>query len=138
MRANEQLRQHLFMQANFPGVPGWTEGAIGLGHVASRDFATWVEAGPALVPGTWGGPIGGVGQPAAQPQELAASHHASVSHPPISPVRHEAPGRRRRGSVIRTRPSRTALRAAPSFSRRRARCGRDRLAHPSTPADNRA
>ena len=55
---------HLFMQASFPGVPGWTEGAIGLGHVASRDFATWVEAGPALVPGTWGGPIGGVGQPA--------------------------------------------------------------------------
>jgi len=31
-------------------------------------------------------------------QELAASHHASVSHPPTSPVRHEAPGRRRRGS----------------------------------------
>ena len=33
-------------------------------------------------------------------QELAASHHASVSHPPTSPVRHEAPGRRRRGSRV--------------------------------------
>jgi hypothetical protein len=30
---------HLFMQAYFPGVAGWTVGAIGLGHLASR----WVS-----------------------------------------------------------------------------------------------
>ena len=55
---------HLFMQANFPGVPDWTPGAIGLAHLASHDLATYVAAPPALVPGRWGGPIGGVGSPA--------------------------------------------------------------------------
>ena len=39
-------------------------GAIGLGHLASRDLATWTVVAPALVPGRWGGAIGGVGKPA--------------------------------------------------------------------------
>ena len=56
---------HLFMQAAFPGVPDWN-GAIGLGHVASLDLATWIPVPPALVPGRWKGPIGGVGQPAGE------------------------------------------------------------------------
>ena len=54
---------HIFMQAMFPGVPGWN-GAIGLGHLASRDLASWKELPPALVPGAWGGPPGRVGEPA--------------------------------------------------------------------------
>jgi hypothetical protein len=55
---------HVFMQANFPGVSDWTAGAIGLAHLASHDLATYVAAPPAMVPGRWGGPIGGVGHPA--------------------------------------------------------------------------
>lgn len=55
------------MQAYFPGIPGWTAGAIGLGHLTSKDLATWVVAPPALVPGRWGGPIGTVGQVRAPP-----------------------------------------------------------------------
>ena len=52
------------MQAMFDGsVPGWN-GAIGLGHVASRDLAHWTVLPPALVPGQWPGPPGRVGQPA--------------------------------------------------------------------------
>ena len=50
------------MQANFPTVSDWN-GAIGLGHVASLDLATWIPVAPALVPGRWGGSIGGVGEP---------------------------------------------------------------------------
>ena len=42
----------------------WLQGAIGLGHLASRDLATWKELPPALVPGVWGGLPGRVGQPA--------------------------------------------------------------------------
>jgi sucrose-6-phosphate hydrolase SacC (GH32 family) len=58
---------HLFMQANFPGIAGWN-GAIGLGHLASRDLARWkVGLPPALLPGKWKGPPGAVGQPAGEP-----------------------------------------------------------------------
>ena len=42
----------------------WLQGAIGLGHLASRDLATWKELPPALVPGVWGGLPGRAGQPA--------------------------------------------------------------------------
>lgn len=34
-----------------------------MAHLASRDLATWTVVPPALVPGRWGGPIGGVGHP---------------------------------------------------------------------------
>ena len=55
------------MQANFPGIAGWN-GAIGLGHLASRDLARWkVGLPPALLPGKWKGPPGAVGQPAGEP-----------------------------------------------------------------------
>ena len=60
---------HVFMQALFPGITGWTAGAIGLAHLASKDLATWVVAPPALVPGHWGGPVGTVGQPAGNATE---------------------------------------------------------------------
>eukprot|EP00947_MAST-08B_sp_MAST-8B-sp1_P005955 g5955.t1 len=54
---------HLFMQADFPGTPGWN-GAIGVGHLASRDLARWRVLPPALLPGRWPGrTIGGVGLP---------------------------------------------------------------------------
>ena len=69
---------HLFMQANFPGVRNWTVGAIGLGHLASRDLATWVVAPPALVPGHWGGDIGGVGKPAGNATEGYYSGSATI------------------------------------------------------------
>ena len=54
---------HIFMQATFPGVPGWN-GAIGLAHLASRDLSSWKVLPAALLPGRWGGPPGPVGQPA--------------------------------------------------------------------------
>jgi hypothetical protein len=69
---------HLFMQANFPGVQGYTTGASGLGHLVSRDLATWVVAPPALVPGRWGGPVGGVGQPAGNATEGYYSGSATI------------------------------------------------------------
>ena len=53
---------HLFMQANLHGWPGYN-GAIGIGHLASEDLATWKVLPPALVPGRWGGTPGTVGQP---------------------------------------------------------------------------
>ena len=41
---------HLMMQASLPGVSEYN-GAIGLGHIASPDLATWIPVQPALVPG---------------------------------------------------------------------------------------
>lgn len=68
---------HLFMQATFPGVAYWP-GALGLAHVASRDLATWVSVAPTLVPGAFGGPIGGVGQPAGNATEGYYSCSATI------------------------------------------------------------
>ena len=63
---------HLFMQATFPGVPGYVgSGSVGLGHLASRDAVTWTVVAPALVPGRYGGPVGRVGEPAGNSGQAA-------------------------------------------------------------------
>ena len=56
---------HIFMQQSFPWVKGWN-GAIGWGHMASRDLAHWKEISAftgfvdAFVPGRWHDPQYGV------------------------------------------------------------------------------
>ena len=71
---------HLFMEATFPGMASWA-GALGLAHVASRDLATWISIAPALVPGAFGGPIGGVGQPTGNVTEGYYSCSATLVGP---------------------------------------------------------
>jgi len=70
---------HLFMQAIFPGVPGYIgSGSVGLGHLASRDTATWTVIAPALVPGRYGGRMGRVGEPAGNATEGYYSGSATI------------------------------------------------------------
>ena len=69
---------HLFMQATFPGSPSYNGFGIGLAHLRSTDLAHWTVEKPALVPGAWGGPIGGVGRPAGNATEGYYSGSATM------------------------------------------------------------
>ena len=65
-------------QATFPGLPQYNGYGIGLAHLTSTDLAHWRVGRPALVPGAWGGPIGGVGQPSGNATEGYYSGSATI------------------------------------------------------------
>ena len=66
-------------QASLPGVADYNS-AIGIGHLASRDLATWKVLPPALVPGRWGGPQGKVGEPGGEATGGYYSGSATIVH----------------------------------------------------------